>query len=249
MWSSRKNVRSEPRIIFEDESMLVIEKPAGVVVNEAQSVKEETIQSWFADKGKIYGDTEFARKGGIVHRLDKDTSGVMVLAKNEESYEKLKAQFLERKTVKKYTALVHGGFRDPEGVISQPIIRHPKDRHRFTTEKGGDLSRTAITHWKVVRTELHPSFRGEQPFTFLELVPHTGRTHQLRVHLQYMHHPIVSDPIYGFKKTWKEDLIWCPRLFLHAKYLEFTHPVSDERVKFESELPSELEQVVASLVH
>ena len=242
-------MRSEPRIIFEDESMLVIEKPAGVVVNEAQSVKEETIQSWFADKVKIYGDTEFARKGGIVHRLDKDTSGVMVLAKNEESYEKLKAQFLERKTVKKYTALVHGGFRDPEGVISQPIIRHPKDRHRFTTEKGGDLSRTAITHWKVVRTELHPAFRGEQPFTLLELVPHTGRTHQLRVHLQYMHHPIVSDPIYGFKKTWKEDLIWCPRLFLHAKYLEFTHPVSDERVKFESELPSELEQVVASLVH
>ena len=241
---------NDVKILFEDESICVIDKPYGVIVNNAESVKSVTIQTWFSEKYNIPpGDTEFLQKGGIVHRLDKDTSGVMVLVKNEESYEKLKAQFLERKTVKKYTALVHGGFRDPEGVISQPIIRHPKDRHRFTTEKGGDLSRTAITHWKVVRTGLRPAFRGEQPFTLLELVPHTGRTHQLRVHLQYMHHPIVSDPIYGFKKTWKEDLTWCPRLFLHAKYLEFTHPATDERVKFESELPNELEQVVASLVH
>ena len=247
MWSVRRNAKSRmtPRIIYEDESLMVIEKPSGVVVNEAQSVKEETIQSWFADKVRISGDTEFALKGGIVHRLDKDTSGVMVLAKTLNAYEMLKSQFLERKTVKKYTALVHGGFRDPEGIISQPIIRHPKDRHRFTTEKGGDLSRTAITHWKVLRQY---SVLSAQ-YSLVELVPHTGRTHQLRVHLQYMHHPIVSDPIYGFKKTWKEDLTWCPRLFLHAKYLEFTHPATDERVKFESELPSELEQVVASLVH
>lgn len=232
-------------ILFEDESICVIDKPAGVIVNNAESVKVETVQDWFADKVRISGDTEFALKGGIVHRLDKDTSGVMVLAKTLNAYEMLKSQFLERKTVKKYTALVHGGFRDPEGVISQPIIRHPKDRHRFTTEKGGDLSRTAITHWKVIEQY---SVLSTQ-YSLLELEPHTGRTHQLRVHLQYMHHPIVSDPIYGFKKTWKEDLTWCPRLFLHAKYLEFTHPVSDERVKFESELPSELEQVVASLVH
>ena len=239
-------MRSEPRIIFEDDFLVVIDKPYGMVVNNAESVKSETVQTWFAQKYKIpVGVSEFLQKGGIVHRLDKDTSGVMVLAKNEESYEKLKAQFLERKTVKKYTALVHGGFRDPEGIISQPVIRHPKDRHRFTTERGGDLSRTAITHWKVLRQY---SVLSAQ-YSLVELVPHTGRTHQLRVHLQYMHHPIVSDPIYGFKKTWKEDFTWCPRLFLHAKYLEFTHPVSGERVKFESELPNELEQVVASLVH
>lgn len=237
---------NDVKILFEDESICVIDKPYGVIVNNAESVKSVTIQTWFSEKYNIPpGDTEFLQKGGIVHRLDKDTSGVMVLAKNEGSYEKLKTQFLERKTVKKYTALVHGGFRDPEGVISQPIIRHPKDRHRFTTEKGGDLSRTAITHWKVI--DQYSMLNAQ--YSMLELVPHTGRTHQLRVHLQYMHHPIVSDPIYGFKKTWKEDLTWCPRLFLHAKYLEFTHPVSDERVKFESELPSELEQVVASLVH
>ena len=239
-------MRSEPRIIFEDDFLVVIDKPYGMVVNNAESVKSETVQTWFAQKYKIpVGVSEFLQKGGIVHRLDKDTSGVMVLAKNEESYEKLKAQFLERKTVKRYMALVHGGFRDPEGIISQPVIRHPKDRHRFTTERGGDLSRTAITHWKVLRQY---SVLSAQ-YSLVELVPHTGRTHQLRVHLQYMHHPIVSDPIYGFKKTWKEDLTWCPRLFLHAKYLEFMHPISDERVKFESELPSELEQVVASLVH
>jgi len=244
---------NDVKILFEDESICVIDKPYGVIVNNAESVKSVTIQTWFSEKYNIPpGDTEFLQKGGIVHRLDKDTSGVMVLVKNEESYEKLKAQFLERKTVKKYTALVHGGFRDPEGVISQPIIRHPKDRHRFTTEKGGDLSRTAITHWKVIKQYSVPTssrFASSAQYSLLELVPHTGRTHQLRVHLQYMHHPIVSDPIYGFKKTWKEDLTWCPRLFLHAKYLEFTHPATDERVKFESELPNELEQVVASLVH
>ena len=231
---------------------MVVDKPSGMVVNKAQTVKEETVQEWFSNKILIpkseilnkskypnsksknleFRDSslEFVEKGGVVHRLDKDTSGVMVLAKTPEAYEKLKLQFLERKTVKKYIALVHGELKG-EGVISTPIERHGQ---KFFV--GNDLSRTAITEWRALQRV--------SPYTLMELTPHTGRTHQLRVHMRHIGHPIVSDPLYGDRKTWKKDLQICPRLFLHAKYLEFTHPVTGEKVHFESDLPTELENLV-----
>lgn len=221
-------MRSEPKVLFEDENLMVIDKPAGWVVNKAETTKDLTVQEWF---GLGSGEGEFYAKGGIVHRLDKDTSGVMVLAKTPEAYEKLKQQFLERKTTKKYIALVHGEFKDLEGVISTPI-------ERFGTKfyVGKDLSRMAITEWKVIKKI------GEN--TLVELTPHTGRTHQLRVHMRHLGHPIVSDPLYGDRKTWKQDLKFCPRLFLHAKSLEFTHPTSGGKVTFEAELPVELSNLV-----
>lgn len=233
----------EPKIIFEDECLVVIDKSTGMVSNDADSVKEETVQGWFTKKYSVFStqysvDSEFLQKGGLVHRLDKDTSGVMVLAKTEEAYEALKLQFLERKTIKKYVALVHGEMSEASGIISAPIDRHPKDRKKFTISD--NLSRTAITEWKVLKQY---SVFGIQ-YSFLELTPHTGRTHQLRVHLQSISHPIVSDPIYGWAKKIKDDLKWCPRLFLHAKYLEFTHPISGERVNFEAPLPEDLSQVI-----
>lgn len=237
----------EPKVIFEDESVLVVDKPSGMVVNEAQSTKELTVQRWFGERIKIqdkdtgFKDTEFYQKGGVVHRLDKDTSGVMVLAKSPEAYEKLKLQFLERKTVKKYSALIHQTFTDKQGEIQQPVERHPVDRKKFGI--GKDLSRMAITEWKVVKEYT----RGTDKFSFMDLLPHTGRTHQLRVHMQYMHHPIVGDPLYGYKKTWREDLEWCPRLFLHARYLEFVHPVTGKAVNFEAPLPEELQVVLGKL--
>lgn len=221
-------MRSEPRIIFEDEVMRVIDKPAGWVVNKAQTVKEKTIQDWF---GIGSGQGEFYDKGGIVHRLDKDTSGVMVLAKTLQAYEKLKQQFLERKTVKKYVALVHGEFKENEGIINTPIERIGQ---KFYV--GKDLSRTAITEWQVIKKI------GEN--TLVELTPHTGRTHQLRVHMRHLGHPIVADPIYGDRKTWMKDLQICPRLFLHAKFLEITHPATGEKMTFTAELPEELEKVL-----
>lgn len=234
----------EPTILFEDSSLLVISKPAGMIVNDAATTTGvETVQSWFTKRMDNFSgasvDSEFFQKGGVVHRLDKDTSGVMVLAKTEAAYTHLKQQFLERKTVKKYMALVHGTFTKTEGELSVPMMRHPADRHKFTV--GGDLSRTAITEWKVIKTY--------QKHALVELTPHTGRTHQLRVHMQYLHHPMVSDPIYGFQKTWKDDLAWCSRLFLHAKYLEFVHPESGEVVHFESKLPLELEAALSYLIH
>lgn len=211
---------------------MVIDKPAGWVVNRAESVKEQTIQDWF---GIGQGQGEFYDKGGVVHRLDKDTSGVMVLAKTPEAYEKLKQQFLERKTVKKYAALVHGKFKENEGIINTPIERIGK---KFYV--GKDLSRTAVTEWKVLQV----LSAQKQALSFLELTPHTGRTHQLRVHMRHLGHPIVSDPIYGDRKTWRKDLQLCPRLFLHAKSLEITHPLTGKRMVFESQLPEELEKVL-----
>lgn len=230
---------NDPRILFEDESLVVIDKPYGVVVNNAESVKFETIQSWFTKKYSIFStqysvDSEFLQKGGVVHRLDKDTSGVMVLAKTPEAYEKLKLQFLERKTVKKYIALVHGEFKENEGIINTPIERIGK---KFYV--GKDLSRTAVTEWKVLAHKVSPC-----ALSLMELTPHTGRTHQLRVHMRHLGHPIVSDPIYGDRKTWKKDLQLCPRLFLHAKSLEIAHPVTGERMVFEAQLPEELEKMV-----
>jgi 23S rRNA pseudouridine1911/1915/1917 synthase len=233
----------DPKIIFEDEHLVVIEKPYGVVVNKAESVKEPTIQDWHEERSKIKSQTsnlnsEFIQKGGIVHRLDRETSGVMVLAKTEAAYDILKLQFLERKTVKKYRALVHGIFNEASGIISSPIERHPKNRHKFTI--GTDLSRTSITDWKVINQY--------KDLALVEMTPHTGRTHQLRVHMQSIQHPIVADPIYGWQKKVKDDLAICPRLFLHATYLEFTHPNSS-KMHFESHLPMELEAALKNLVH
>lgn len=229
-----------PEIIFEDENLVVINKPYGVIVNNAESVKSETIQSWFSAKCQVLGakESEFVQKGGVVHRLDKDTSGVMVLAKNEEAYEKLKLQFLERKTQKTYLALVHGEMPQESGIITNPIDRHPKDRKKFAVSD--NPARTAITEWKVLQVL---SAKG-QVLSLLELSPHTGRTHQLRVHMQYLHHPIVSDPIYGWQKSIKEDLKICPRLFLHAKSLELISPTTGEKVKFEAPLPEELQNLL-----
>lgn len=225
-------------IIFEDESICVIDKPYGVIVNNAESVKSETIQSWFTTKYKILsGESEFAQKGGVVHRLDKDTSGVIVLAKTEEAYEKLKLQFLERTTKKTYLALVHGKMSQATGIISAPIDRHPKDRKKFYVSD--NPSRTAITEWKVLQV----LSAQKEVLSLLELSPHTGRTHQLRVHMQHLHHPIVSDPIYGWQKSLKDDLKFCPRLFLHAKSLEFLHPKTLETKLYISPLPDDLKAI------
>jgi len=228
----------EPSVVYEDDQILVINKPSGMVSNKSQTIQEDTVQDWFSRKYNIVEspDSEFLQKQGLVHRLDRDTSGAMVLAKTEEAYNGLKQQFLERKTVKKYLALVHGEFKEQSGLITATIERHPKDRHKFTV--GGDLAKASITEWIVLQqfTDM----------TLLELIPHTGRTHQLRVHLQHINHPIVSDPIYGFQKRIKDDLAISPRLFLHAKYLEFQHPSTAFRVHFDVDLPEELQQVLAT---
>lgn len=242
---------NQPVIVFEDESLVVIEKPFGVVSNRAESVKGTTVQEWhrlrigLPEVAEDQQASEFLQKSGLVHRLDKDTSGVMVLAKTEEAYENLKMQFLERKAKKKYWALVHGISDKESGLVSKPIVRHPGDRHKFTV--GEDLSRMAITQWTVESRYKVNKFRSGNEFSLLMMEPHTGRTHQLRVHLKYLNLPIVSDPIYGGRKQLRDDLLWCPRLFLHAYQLVIVHPKTGLEVRFEAQLPADLKSALESL--
>lgn len=231
-WSDDKT----PRVLFEDEWVCVIDKPAGMVVNEAESTAgRATVQAWhWARLDRPAGEGEFFEKGGVVHRLDKDTSGVMVLAKTAEAYEKLKRQFLERKVIKKYMALARGMFNEKEGVISAVVERHPVNKQKWYVPEEANPARMAVTEWKAVREW------PERRLTLLELTPHTGRTHQLRVHLKHLSRPIAGDPIYGGRKQYREY----PRLWLHARSLEFMHPQTGEKRKFEAEVPEELERTL-----
>jgi 23S rRNA pseudouridine1911/1915/1917 synthase len=238
----------EPRIIFEDEWLVVIDKPAGMVTNRSKTTRGETVQEWFesklqSDKGTELQSSEFTDKGGVVHRLDKETSGVLVLAKTPQVYENLKSQFLERKVTKVYIALVHGQMPQEEGIISTPITRNPKIYGKFMV--GGELSRTAVTNWKVLKeyTVLNAQY------SLLEVTPLTGRTHQIRVHLTHLGHPIAGDSLYGMRKQITEERKWCPRLFLHATSLTFSHPVTLQKMKVVSPIPSQLDQVLGTLVH
>lgn len=231
-------------ILFDDDNLTVIGKPSGVVVNRAESVTTETIQDWFLGRNPEISQfaraSEFVEKGGVVHRIDKDTSGILVLAKTEESYEFLKKQFLERTTTKEYVTLVHGKLKNTEGVISLPIERHSKNKHKFAV--GTDPSRMAITEYTVKQTY---SKHGET-YSFVQLGLHTGRTHQIRVHMKHLGHPLVSDPIYG-GKTYKKDVTWCPRLFLHAQKLGIIHPKTLLQMEFSLVLPVDLQAVLDSL--
>lgn len=230
-------------VIFEDDYLIVVDKPSGVVVNRADSAKEETVQD-FAEKRvqKSESDEEFNSRGGIVHRLDKDTSGVLVIAKTSDAFQKLKNQFKSRTTTKKYLALVHGKVEPSQGVIDAPIERSPFNRMQFGVFPGG---REAQTKYKTVGVyELSGEDKGQNIVTLVELEPKTGRTHQIRVHMKYIGHPLVSDPIYGGRKQGKKDLSWCPRLFLHAKELTVAHPGSGEEMMFEAELPDELKKAL-----
>ena len=219
---------------------MVIDKASGVVVNRAESQKAETLEDWAA--GKF-----------IVHRLDKDTSGLLLIAKTQEVLDNLQGQFKSRTVVKKYLALVHGVVEPSEGTINAPIERSPFNRMHFGVFPGG---REAETGYKVLsHAGLDPASiqidsglrRNDKVYTLLELTPHTGRTHQIRVHMKYINHPVVSDPIYGGRKNIQADLKFCPRLFLHATYLKINHPKTSEILEFNSPLPPDLQQVIDQL--
>ncbi len=277
-------------IIYEDDDILVINKPAGVVVNEADSYEGETIQGWFANR-QIGGDEQerttnydlritddwrdlipkdfndqygtpeeiWQERRGLVHRLDKDTSGVLILAKNPGSLVNLLSQFKKRQTKKKYVCLVHGGFSIPEDTIRMPIGRASGDRKKFAVNIEG---RMAVTHYRVLdyfdglkmdnglritKAFIQKSKKVYQGFSLVECKIETGRTHQIRVHMAMLKHPIVGDVTYLGKKRAKLDPLWCPRQFLHAKELTLHHPRSGEEVTFEAELGGDLLEVLKLL--
>ena len=242
-------------ILYEDASMVIIDKPFGIVVNRAESVKGQTVQDWMDQKYQIpnfksqiskpgteesINLTEFISRSGVVHRLDKETSGVLVLSKTPESFSYLKNQFKSREVIKKYKALVHGKVLPPEASINAPIGRLPWNRLRFGVFPDG---RESMTNYRV---EEYFTF-SEEVLTLLSVTPHTGRTHQIRVHLQYIGHPIVSDLLYAGRKRVRDDRTWCPRLFLHAYELTIVSPATGEKHTFVSPLPIELQTVLNKL--
>lgn len=199
-------------VIFEDENVLVVDKPAGLLS---------------MAKGEYCPETTLEDYGLLVHRLDRDTSGVVILAKNEETRKMLRKQFQDRKTHKTYYAIVEGRPKLDEAMIDLPIARNLKHPTTFQVDPKG---KEAKTHYKVLKTDNN--------FSLIELKPESGRTHQLRVHMKYIGTPIYGDPVYGSGKKAK-------RLFLHAKKLEITIPGKNEnqRKTFESELPKEFKNV------
>lgn len=232
----------EPQVIFEDEEILVLEKPAGMVVNRVESTKGETVADWVEDKLKIKIEKfkDFYERSGVVHRLDKETSGLLLVAKTPSAFLELQRQFKERVVKKRYLALVHGKVEPSEGEIKAPVGRLPWNREKFGVLPGG---REATTKYKVIKLYTINS----TPYTLLELSPETGRTHQIRIHLKYLGYPIVGDSFYAGRKTARQDRIWCPRLFLHAAYLGFYRPTTQKWLEFKSELPEDLTLVLEIL--
>lgn len=283
-------------ILYEDADVVVVNKPPGVVANEAETHTAPTLQAWMdeylrecspkpavdwqtvvpSEFSPEFGTPEsiFLERRGIVHRLDKDTSGVMVLAKNPGALVALLRQFMMRQVAKKYTALVHGKIQAPRATLSFPIGRSSQDRKLFAVKPEG---RSAETLYQVIQkytqlkldevgeailnqwVEKHPNEKpisltqlGKrlsiyQGFTLVECWPKTGRTHQIRVHMAHIKHPLVGDTTYIGRKRKSLDPLWCPRQFLHASQLTFTHPRTLEPMTFEAPLWPDIDLVLSYL--
>lgn len=219
--------------LFEDEHILVIEKPSGLVVHHGTGTTKHTLVNallFYCPSLSGVGDVE---RPGIVHRLDKETSGVMVVAKTQLAYEELQRQFKAREVEKQYFGLVWGRMPEKTGQITWAIGRHEKQRQRISIKT--KKPKAAKTHF-TVRQEW-------DEFSLLEIKPLTGRTHQIRVHFAASGHPVVGDTKYGRKKT----KLQISRMFLHALQLAFVHPESKKRVEFTSPLPQELSEFLEKL--
>ena len=235
-------------IAYEDDDLAVINKPAGMMVHAGAGATEDArnrgtlVNALLHHLGSLSGVGGELRPG-IVHRLDKETSGLIVVAKRDEAHRKLSAQFAAREVKKKYVALVHGWVKKDSGTLTQSISRDPVRRMRMTTRL--EDGRTAVTHYRVVR-RLDTKF-GK--FTLLDVKIDTGRTHQIRVHVATMGHPVVGDTTYGAPRQarGKNAVIGLGRNFLHAAELEFRHPRSGEMVALKSELPEELREFLGKV--
>lgn len=228
-------------IVYEDNDLAVINKPAGMMVHAGAGATDDarnrgTLVNALLHHLKSLSSAGGELRPGIVHRLDKETSGLIVVAKNDEVHRKLSAQFAAREVKKKYVALVHGWLKKDFGTITQSISRDPVRRTRMTTRLEG--GRAAVTHYRAVR-RLDTKF-GK--FTLLDVKIDTGRTHQIRVHVATMGHPVVGDTMYGAPRQARGNsaVISLPRNFLHAAELEFRHPRTGETIALKSGLPEQL---------
>jgi 23S rRNA pseudouridine1911/1915/1917 synthase len=242
----------EPEIIFEDENLLVINKPAGLIVHSDGRTAEPTVAEWVL---KHYPETaqvgepwlspqgELIARPGIVHRLDRTTSGVMLLVKTQGAYEFLKEEFQKRSVKKEYRAYVYGHPRAERGTIEAEIVRIRSVPPRWGVARGGGKpGRAAVTEWEVLERGLDR--KTEENVSFVAVRPKTGRTHQIRVHLQSVHHPVVADPLYA---KGKPLLLGFRRPALHAFHLSLMLPSGESKV-FEAPLPRDFLEARAQFV-
>jgi len=211
-------------IIYEDSSVAVVNKPSGMVVHPSVGHSNGTLVNGLMYAARDLSGINGKQRPGIVHRIDKDTSGLLMVAKNDKAHESLAAQLKEKKVKREYIALVHGVTPHNLGKIDAPIGRDPKDRIRYEVVAGGKES---ITHFEVLQRFAD--------YTLVKCRLETGRTHQIRVHMRYIGHPLVGDPLYGPRKTQVSDF----GQFLHAKSIGFDHPETGVFLEFEVEMPEE----------
>lgn len=226
-------------IVFEDDSLMVINKPVGMVVHPGAGNSKHTLLNALLHHDPTL---QLLPRAGILHRLDKDTSGLLVIAKTNQALKSLSHQLKKRTILREYQAIVNGDMISG-GEISAPIGRHHKDRKRMTVTEAG---KKAVTHYRIME-----KYRAH---TRLCVRLETGRTHQIRVHMAYIHHPIVGDPTYGrvqLQKNMSAELIQFLRQFkrqaLHAATLQFTHPVTGELCRFEAKIPDDMQQLIQIL--
>jgi 23S rRNA pseudouridine1911/1915/1917 synthase len=243
--AEREESTAEPEalplsIVYEDEDLVVVNKPAGMAVHVGAGLKSGTLVNALLHHVRTLSSAGDARRPGIVHRLDKMTSGLVVVAKNDAAHRQLAEQFKSRVVRKAYVLLVHGRVGNAQGEISKPVGRDPVRRTRM--KAGGLRPRQALTRYQVIRR-----FRD---FTLLEAHPETGRTHQIRVHFAALGHPIVGDTTYGAPGRLHLEggpATTLSRTFLHAGFLEFQHPRMRRAVSFSAPLPPELAEFLTSL--
>lgn len=218
-------------IIYEDDDVIVVNKPQGMVVHPSAGHPDHTLVNALLYHTKDLADSPEGFRPGIVHRIDKDTSGLLMIAKNAKARESLEKQLAEKSNKRLYWAIVHGNFSEEMGTIDAPIGRNPKDRKKMAVVEGG---KDAVTHFKVLE-----QYQG---YSLIECKLETGRTHQIRVHMDYIGHPVAGDPLYGPRKTLKGN-----GQFLHARVLGFVQPTSGEWLEFSVEPPEIFKETLCEL--
>ena len=230
-------------IIYEDQDCAVINKPAGLVVHPAAGHAQDTLVNALLHQVKNLSMGFHEHRPGIVHRLDKDTSGILVIAKNDQAHAHLAKQFKEKTVHRIYWALVYGSPKPPSGTRRTYLARHPSQRKKFSSQSQGKL---AVTHYSTIKSN--------KGISWLKCQLETGRTHQIRVHLSELHHPILSDPIYGSDR-WNKNLAQelksaaqeLQRIGLHACELGFIHPTTNKEMRFSVGWPEDLKKIIQTL--
>ena len=220
-------------IVYEDDDVAVVNKPQGMVVHPSVGHTSGTLVNALMYHIHDLSSINGVVRPGIVHRIDKDTSGLLMIAKNDRAHQALAEELKDKKSLRKYLAIVHGNISNDRGVIEAPIGRSEKDRKKQTVTAKG---KPAVTHFKVLER-----FGN---YTLVELTLETGRTHQIRVHMAYICHPVAGDPLYGPRKTLKGN-----GQFLHAQTLGFTHPTTGESLRFSVEPPAIFQETLENLRH